>query len=391
MKSIVSATLSPMKSASFRGVLQFALLFSAAFAQAQVPPYRPSVEIHPDRKVTFYYKDNGATQVLLGLEGVAKPIPMTKNAAGIWSVTTEPLAPQIYGYHYEVDGQPRLDLANTKVTPNLVNLSNLLTVPGDGPQLWDAVDVPHGTLHHHNYTTGTVLGLPNHQSDYFVYTPPGYDPKASTPYPVLYLLHGWSDGAVGWSAVGQANFIFDNLLAQGKIKPMVVVMPLGYGDMAFLDRWGVWQEPATIDHNSNLFSKALLTEVMPRVEAAYNISRKREGRAIVGLSMGGLESLSIGLSHTDRFAWVGGFSSAIHKLNFSDGPLAALDPKTANLRLLWIACGTEDGLIDANRNFITFLKSKDMPVTQIETPGMHTWMVWRDNLIHFAPLLFQNK
>jgi enterochelin esterase family protein len=172
---------------------------------------------------------------------------------------------------------------------------------------------------------------------------------------------------------------------------MVVVMPLGYGDMAFLDRWGVWQEPATIDHNSNLFSKALLTEVMPRVEAAYNISRKREGRAIVGLSMGGLESLSIGLSHTDRFAWVGGFSSAIHKLNFSDGPLAALDPKTANLRLLWIACGTEDGLIDANRNFITFLKSKDMPVTQIETPGMHTWMVWRDNLIHFAPLLFQNK
>ena len=338
-----------------------------------------------------FQSNDAATKVLLGLEGVAKPIPMAKDAAGIWSVTTGPLAPEIYGYHYEVDGQPRLDLANVRVTPNLVNLANLLTVPGDTPQLWDATNVPHGTLHHHNYTTATVAGVTDHQSDYFVYTPPGYDPKAKTPYPVLYLLHGWSDGAVGWSAMGQANFIFDNLLAKGKIKPMVVIMPLGYGDMSFLDRWSVWQEPPTIDHNTNLFSKALLTEVMPQVEAEYNISRKREDRAIVGLSMGGLESLSVGLSHSDKFAWVGGFSSAIHKLNVEEGPLATLDPKTSNLRLLWVACGTEDGLIDANRKFVAYLKSKDMPVTQIETPGMHTWMVWRDNLIHFAPLLFQNK
>ncbi len=380
-----------MNSTCARLLLKLSLLLAPALVYAQIPAYTPSFEIHPDRTVTFHYKDEGAKSVLLGLEGVAKPMPMVKDEAGIWSLTTEPLAPEIYGYHYEVDGQPRLDLANTEITPNLVNLSNLLTVHGDVTEPWDAVDVPHGALEHHTYTTSTVLGLENNQSDYMVYTPPGYDAKAKKPYPVLYLLHGWSDGAVGWSAVGRANFIFDNLLAQGKMKPMVVVMPLGYGDMAFIhDGFNVWQDSTPIDHNTTLFTKALLDEVMPRVEAGYNVSRKREDRAIVGLSMGGLESLSIGLTHTDKFAYVGGFSAAVHKLDYAK-ELATLDPKTANLRLLWIACGTEDSLIKANRNLVEFLKTKNMPVTEIETPGRHVWMVWRDNLTHFAPLLFQSK
>jgi len=367
------------------------LSLSPALLYAQVPAYTPSTEIHPDRTVTFHYKDDAATKVLLGLEGVAKPMPMEKDAAGIWSLTTKPLEPEIYNYHYEVDEQPRVDLANLHVTTNLVNLSNLLTVPGDKPQLWEATNVPHGTLHHHTYNTSVVLGLDNNQSEYFVYTPPGYDPKAKKPYPVLYLLHGWSDAASGWSAVGQANFIFDNLLAQGKIKPMLVVMPLGYGDMAFIrNGFSIWNDPVPIDHNTTLFTQALLTEVMPQVESSYNVSKDRNDRAIVGLSMGGLESLSIGLGHTDKFAWVGGFSSAVHNLNYQK-ELGSLDPKTANLRLLWIACGTEDSLIAPNRRFIAWLKTKDMPVTQIETPGLHVWMVWRDNLSHFAPLLFQSK
>lgn len=126
------------------------------------------------------------------------------------------------------------------------------------------------------------------------------------------------------------------------------------------------------------------------MEAEYRVSTDRNERAIVGLSMGGLESLEIGLTHTGQFAWVGGFSSAVHNLDYTQS-LASLDPKTADLRLLWIACGTEDHLITANRKLVDFLKTKDMPVTQIETPGMHTWMVWRDNLVHFAPLLFQAK
>jgi len=380
-----------MNSAPARLVLKLCLLLVPGLLQAQVPAYSPSTVIHPDRSVTFHYKDDGATTVLLGLEGLERPVPMTKDAAGIWTVTTRPLAPEIYMYHFEVDGQPRLDLANVHVTTNLVNLSNLLTVPGDTAQPWDETNVPHGTLHRHMYTTTTTLGLENNQDDYIVYTPPGYDVRAKKPYPVLYLLHGWGDGAPGWTAVGRANFIFDNLIAQGKMKPMVVVMPRAYGDMAFIQHgFRIWQDAVPIDHNTTLFTKAFLTEVLPHVESGYNVSHDREGRAIAGFSMGGLESLSIGLTNTDKFAYVGGFSSAVHKLDYGK-EFAALDPKAADLRLLWIACGTEDSLITANRGLIGWLETKKMPVTQIETPGRHTWMVWRDNLTHFAPLLFQDK
>jgi enterochelin esterase family protein len=170
---------------------------------------------------------------------------------------------------------------------------------------------------------------------------------------------------------------------------MVVVMPLGYGDMSFVENgFSIWNDPAAVEHNTELFMSLLTGEIMPMAEDAYNISRDRQGRAITGLSMGGLESLDTGLHNTDKFAWIGGFSSAVHNLDY-EHQLASLDPKTADLKLLWIACGTEDGLIEANRKFVAFLKAKGMPVTQIETPGLHVSMVWRDNLIHFAPLLFQ--
>jgi enterochelin esterase-like enzyme len=385
-----SAKLARMKLLCVRAVLRLGLLFAPALLVAQSAPPFHSTVVHPDHTVTFQYRNATAAKVELAVDGIANPIALEKSVAGVWSATTQSLAPEIYGYHFIADGERQLDPANPRVTRNLVAVANLVEVPGEAAQPWDLTNVPHGGLSIHLYTSNVVQGLPDNQSEYFVYTPPGYDAKAKKPYPVLYLLHGWSDDAAGWTVVGRANLILDNLLAQGKIKPMVVVMPLGYGTMSFVRDHGVWNESATIDQNTSLFSKALLTEVMPQVESGYNVSRKREDRAIVGLSMGGLQSLTTGLTNTDKFAWVGGFSSAVHALSF-DGPLATLDPKKADLRLLWIACGTEDGLIEPNRKFIAFLKSKDMPVTQIETPGMHTWMVWRDNLIHFAPLLFQNK
>ena len=373
------------------GKLTLLLALSAPFSlAAQATARFHSTDVHPDHSVTFSYKDATATNVALALDGVAKPIPMEKDVTGIWTITTKPLVPEIYGYHFEADGTRRLDPANPHFTLNLVNISNLVTVPGDTPEPWEDTNVPHGTLHHHIYSTTAVLGLPQNQSGYFVYTPPGYDEKAKKPYPVLYLLHGWSDSDAGWSAVGRANLIFDNLLAAGKIKPMVVVMPLGYGDMAFVRNYGLWDDPAAIDHNTDLFAKALLTEVLPRVESDYRVAKDRNDRAITGLSMGGLESLQIGLTHTDQFAWIGGFSSAVHNLDYAK-VLASLDPKIANLSLLWVACGTEDTLIGPNRRLTAFLKTKEMPVTQIETPGLHTWLVWRDNLVHFTPLLFQPK
>ena len=366
------------------------ILMAPVLTLAQNQPPFHSTQVNADRSVTFRYRDPAAGRVELALEGLPRPIPMAKDATGTWSVTTAPLAPEIYGYHFEADGQQRIDPANTRTTTNLVDLENLITVPGDKPQPWEPTNIPHGTVHHHTYTTATVLNLPDNQSEFYVYTPPGYSSSAKQPYPVLYLLHGWSDDASGWTVVGQAHYIFDSLIAEGRIKPMVVVMPLGYGNMTFGRSFEGWQNPAAIEQNTSLFTQALLTEIIPQVEATYNVSHKREDRAIAGLSMGGLESLTIGLSHPDQFAWVGGFSSAVQGLDAAQ-QLASLNPKTADLRLLWIACGSDEPLLKPNREFIVWLRTKGMSVTPFEAPGMHTWMVWRNDLIHFAPMLFQPK
>ena len=374
---------------TFAARLAAAALALPFLVQAQTPEPFHSTTINPDHTVTFRYQDANALKANLALEGAGEGIPMTKDADGVWSATSKPLAPEIYGYHFDVDGHRRLDPHHNRLTTNFLSVSNMLDVPGDGPQPWEPQNIPHGELHVHLYTTSVVLNLPQNQSEFFVYTPPGYDPKAKKDYPVLYLLHGFSDDATGWSVVGKANLILDSLLAQGKIKPMVVVMPLGYGNMRFVLGHDNWNSPAAVNENTDLYSKALLTEVLPRVESEYHVSKKREDRAIAGLSMGGLESLSVGLNNTDKFAYIVGLSSAAASVDRTR--LASLNPKSANLKLLWIACGTEDHLLEPNRQFISFLKSKDMPVTVIETPGMHTWMVWRDNLIHFAPLLFQTK
>ena len=349
-----------------------------------------SHEVNADRTITFRYVDPAATTVGVNVDGVAKAQPMVKGADGVWSVTTPAMAPEIYGYSFDVDGRQALDPHNPRTTINLLDIENMVEVPGDGPQPWDAQSLPHGEIRMEFYTTHVVTGLPENQDVFWVYTPPGYDATAKTEYPVLYLLHGFSDDAAGWTAVGRANLILDSMIAQGKAKPMVVVMPLGYGEMSFVrNGGGSWRTDATVASNLALYQQTLLTEVMPKVESEYRVSKKREDRAIAGLSMGGLESLSIGLNNTDKFAYVGGFSSAAKYID--QAKLASLNPKSADLRVLWIACGTEDGLLQSNRDFISFLKTKNMAVTTIETPGMHDWMVWRDNLLHFAPLLFQGR
>lgn len=368
-----------------------ALSLSNLNAQSPAPPPRTSQLVNADRSVTFRYIDATSANVELVLENTKDPIPMSKDATGLWSVTTPPLSPEIYGYSFLADGQPRIDPYNRHTGGNVYfSGRSLLEVPGDTPEPWDLTDVPHGELHIHAYTTHVALGLPSNQSDYFVYTPPGYNPSAKTVYPVLYLLHGWSGMADGWTIEGKANLILDNLIAQGKAKPMVVVMPLGYGDTAFLKDYGLWGNDEAIEHNLSLYSQTLLTEIMPRVESEYRISKDRNGRAIAGLSMGGLEALSIGLKNTDKFAYIGGFSAAVHRPAFIKS-LPVLTPKSANLKVLWVACGTGDGLIEPNRKLAAFLKSDDLPVTAIETAGLHTWPVWRDNLVNFASLLFQTK
>ncbi len=311
---------------------------------------------------------------------------MQKDDHGVWSVTTAPLPPDYYGYAFSVDGVRTLDAANHALIPNLLFPGSSVHVPGPASLPWEINDVPHGEIHHHFYKSKVA----EDDRDYYVYTPAGYDPKAQTTYPVLYLLHGFSDDASGWTAVGHANVIFDNLIAQGKAKPMIVVMPLGYGTMEMIRlSWGAWNHTDVRDTNFKNFTEALLTEVMPQVEGEYRINKDRKAHAIAGLSMGGSESLLTGLNHLDKFAWVGAFSSGGIPEDFQkDFP--GLDAKAnQQLKLLWIACGTEDRLITLNRNLRGWLKSIGVNETEIETPGMHTWMVWERDLAEFAPLLFR--
>jgi enterochelin esterase family protein len=311
---------------------------------------------------------------------------MQKDDQGVWSVTTAPLPPDYYGYSISVDGVRNLDPYNHVLVPNLLTPANAVHVPGRPPLPWDLSYAPWGEIHHHFYRSA----IADDDRDFYVYTPPGYDPTAKTTYPVLYLLHGYSDDASGWTAVGHANVIFDNLIAQGKVKPMIVVMPLGYGTMEIITLgWGAWSHTDVRDRNFSRFGEALLTEVMPKIESEYRITQDRNSRAIAGLSMGGSESLLTGLNNRDKFAWIGAFSSGGIPDDF-DKDFPGLDAKAnQQIRLLWIACGTEDRLITLNRNLREWLKSKGVQHTDIETPGMHTWMVWRRNLSEFAGLLFQ--
>ena len=364
------------------------LLFQSGPAMGEAGAAFQSTEVHADGSITFRFQDPSAKKVLLHLDGFKDPFAMKKGAENVWSVVSPALSPEIYGYSFEVDGQPRNDPKNPATTPNLIFFGNMVTVPGATPQLWEAQDVPHGVVHHHFYKSKIVQDLPGGQSEFYVYTPPLYEPSKATAYPVFYLLHGWSDMANGWTAVGKANFIFDNLIAAGQMKPMVVVMPLGYGDIKFVSGGeNMWNDNAAIHQNVDLFSQTLLSELIPQVESLYHVSQDKDDRAIAGLSMGGLESLTIGLTHPERFGWIGGFSSALG--HHDEEQFAQLTHKPTGLHLLWIACGTEDRLITPNRAFTAWLKSNNIPLTEIETPGMHTWMVWRDNLAHFAPLLFR--
>ena len=268
-------------------MLPIFLLFASLTTFAQQPP-TPAVqspEVQADGKVTFRLLDPGAKSVLLNFEGDTKPSPMTRDDSGVWSITVGPLDPDLYGYDFIADGVYLLDPNNPTIKPNLIQPQNVVEVNGATPQLWDVAEVPHGVVHHHFFKSKVV----GDQRDFYVYTPPGFDPKAKTKYPVFYLLHGYSDSADGWTAVGKANVILDNLIAQGKVKPMIVVMPLGYGTPEMIKlKWNAWSHPDVRQQNFDGFRKSLLTEVMPMVEGSYPVSTKREDRAVAGLLHGRL-------------------------------------------------------------------------------------------------------
>ena len=373
-------------------VLSLLLLASWSYAQSTQPVGRRapviSPEVHEDRTVTFRLRDPNAKAVVLSREGT-KPVPMQRDEQGLWSLTTEPLEPDYYGYTFVADGVGLMDPGNSLMKPNLLGSSSMVHVPAGpaAPLPWETADVPHGQVHHHFYQSAII----GDDRDFYVYTPPGYDPRADAQYPVLYLFHGYSDDASGWTAVGRANVILDNLIAQRKARPMLIVMPLGYGAPEIVSRTGggSLRDPALREKNYTRFRDALFDEVIPRVEKEYRVDADRGSRAVAGLSMGGAESLFVGLNAVDRFAWIGSFSAGGASADLEKTYPHADASLNGQLKLLWIACGTEDGLLAGNRKTCEWLKGKGVTLTEIETPGAHTWMVWRRNLSTFAPLLFR--
>jgi enterochelin esterase family protein len=360
------------------------LLSVATTTSAQV---LVSPEVHPDGRVTFRLRAPNAKEVVLRCEGT-KGGPMQKGENGVWSITTEPLKPDIYAYSFQVDGLHTIDPANPLLKYNLLNTDSQVHVPGAATLPWEINNVPHGVLHRHLYHSA-ILG---DERPFVVYTPPGYDPAAKVPYPVLYLLHGYSDAEDAWISVGRANIILDNLIAQSRAKPMLIVMPLGYGNKeviangwAGLSKGNAWQDSV------EKFRDVLLNEILPQVEKTYRVSPERKARAIAGLSMGGTQSLFIGLNALDRFGWIGAFSSGGLDANFEKAYPSVSASTKLWLHLLWIACGEQDGLIGLNRKLVDWLKSKGVELTWAPTPGTHSFTVWRCYLAQFAPLLFREE
>lgn len=359
-----------------------ALLFALpAFAQPLVSP-----EVQADGRVTFRLQAPNAKEVQLHCEGVSNPV-MQKDDRGVWTFTTGPLEPDIYVYSFSVDGLRVIDPNNPFLKYNLLNTESQVEVPGPKSLLWEINDVPRGTLHRHFYQSAVA----GDERDFIVYTPPGYEASPKKQYPVLYLLHGYSDDPTAWSAVGRANVILDNLIARGQARPMVIVMPLGYGTMDVVKGgWSRVRDRELWQRNVDRFGQALLDEVIPQVEKNYRVATDRRSRAIAGLSMGGTESLVVGLNHLDRFAWIGAFSSGGLNTNFA-AQFPALDAKANDqLRLLWIACGKEDGLLKPNQQFCDWLQLKNIHYTWVESPGAHSFRVWRRYLAEFTPLLFKD-
>jgi enterochelin esterase-like enzyme len=358
----------------------------AAILLAALPVLAQSIvspEVHPNGTVTFCLSATNAAKVVLHCESLPDSL-MQKGTNGVWTLTTRPLEPDIYAYSFGVDGVRMIDPNNPFLKYNLLSTVSQVEVPGPSSLPWQITDVPRGELHRHFYHSA-VCG---DDRDYIVYTPPGYKPSAHTRYPVLYLLHGFSDDPTTWTQAGRANVILDNLIASHQARPMLVVMPLGYGIMDVLK---APDGPAGTDirqRSIDKFTAALFTEVIPGVEKEYRVSTDRRSRAIAGLSMGGRESLLIGLNHLDKFAWIGAFSSSTNTDNSTAFP--ALGPgANQKLRLLWIGCGSEDKLLKSNQQLCEWLASRGVRYTWVEKPGQHSYRVWRRDLADFVPLLFR--
>ena len=350
-----------------------------------------SPELSPQRKLTFRIFAPAAEVVKLSgsdLPGNEPGSAMTKGTNGVWEVTVGPVQPGAYRYNFNVNGMAVIDPRNPTTSEANENTWSLVHVPG--ADFMDTKNVPHGAVAEITYYS-TTLKRPRRMH---VYTPPGYE-SGKGKFPVFYLLHGAFDCDDSWTTVGRAGFILDNLIAAGKAKPMVVVMPAGHtGPFRFGTPLG------------DEFERDFVDDIMPLVENRYRVRTGRKDRAIAGLSMGGAQTLNIGMANLEKFAYLGVYSSGVFALgrssngantNASTGRVweeknqAALDdPKLKRgLKLVWFATGQEDFLLKTSQATVEMLKKHQFEVVYKETSGAHTWINWREYLHEFAPQLFQ--
>jgi enterochelin esterase-like enzyme len=381
--------------------LAMTLVASAAFAQGGRGrgPVVVSPEIGADRTVTLRYLAPNATQVTANGELDGKPHPMTKGADGIWTVTVGPLVPDIYTYSFNVDGVVALDPRNVNTKYGYGNFGavSVVEVPGDAPAFYDTKPVPHGEVRIRPYVSKT-LGVTR---TVWVYTPPNYEKGGN--FPVFYLLHGAGDIESGWTMIGRANNILDNLIAEGKAKPMVVVMPLGHAIQSF------WtgpaksftapgppatpgQPPAPGPAPLSAFARDLLDDVMPMIESSYKVSKKADDRAIGGLSMGGGQTMNVAFNRPELFRYVVMMSPAAPRTPDQQYPAHFRDPSALNkqFKLFWMAVGKDDTLTGPGDLELTKALAKAGIKHQFkQTDGRHEWTVWRHHLNEVAPLLFK--
>lgn len=368
---------------------------AAAPARAGGPqgPQVVSPEVSADHRITFRILAPKAGAVRLSggdIPGNSQGAEMTKDTEGVWEVALGPIGPGAYRYNFNVDGVSVIDPRNPATSESNNNVWSLVNVPG--ADFLDTKKVPHGAVSAVTYYSTALKRFRR----IHVYTPPGYE-SGQGKFPVFYLLHGAGDCDDSWTSVGRAGFILDNLIAEKKAKPMVVVMPSGHTGPF---RMG-GPRPAVDE-----FSQDLLDDIVPLVESNYRVYADRKNRAMAGLSMGGGQTLNIGISHLDKFAYLGVFSAGVFGItgvnrggatnapaspSFEEQHRAKLEDAKLKkgLKLFWFATGKDDFLVETSRATVAMFKKHGFDIVYKETEGGHTWINWRDYLHEFAPQLFR--
>ncbi len=321
---------------------------------------------------------------------------MTRGEDGVWSITVGPLTPDFYSYSFTIDGVRVVDPRNPMTKPGLSSLDSLFLVPGDEADFETLQDVPHGEVRAVWYRSGTL----DTSRRMHVYTPPGYEGGKDT-YPVLYLLHGAGDEDSGWSTVGRAGFILDNLIAAKKAVPMLIVMPNGSlpqpANMPPREP-GVTPAPevrARMESLQNRFTDELMKEIVPLVEKTYRVKTTPRDRAIAGLSMGGGQTWRVVTSHPDQFAYVGLWSAAVFGRTTTDLEsryadfLAGAEKFNYTVKLFSISVGDKDSLLAGSKSLDEVLEKHGFKQELHVSGGGHSWINWRHYLSDFAPRLFR--